>query len=117
MRAAAGDLLAQPGLDHEIHLVQQIDGQGASFDCGLVQSRIGQGALDRLFRRIARQLRALVAQQHAQGVVVAARDDVVRGKCAAFRCGRASRAGARGSTSHSSRRGGIDAIAEREKGI
>ena len=67
--------MAQPGLDDEIHVVQQIGREALAFDGGGVKIRIALGAFHGGLGRRARQLGAVVAQQDAQGPVVAALDD------------------------------------------
>ena len=72
---ALQDLVAQVGLDHEIHVVEQVDGQALAPDDSFVQLGILGRAIDHDLMAFPRQGRALVAQKHVQGLVVAALND------------------------------------------
>ena len=71
------DMLTQAGLDDEIHLVEQVRRQAGTLDGGGVQGRVDLGPLDCGLGGRARQLGAVVAQQEAQGFVVATLDNDV----------------------------------------
>lgn len=76
-RVLLHDPIPKPGLDHEVHLVQQVDGQAVPVDHRLMERRVGGGAIDDRLVRLARQDRALVAEQNAQRLIIATRDDRV----------------------------------------
>ena len=69
--------MAKPGLDDEIHLVEQIGRQAFALDGRGMKGGIDAGALDSLFAGLTRQAGTFVGQQAMQGLVVAVVDDGV----------------------------------------
>ncbi len=72
---ALHDLVAQPGLDHEIHLVQQVQRQVGALDDGGVQGGVFHRPVHDHLVGLPGHLRPVIGQQGLQGVVVAALDN------------------------------------------